>query len=261
MVVQPRQRHVMKQVLQHIFQLKREYARLPFFDHLRDEQLPALERLSFFPCMASFILSFGDLNRFVLRVEPTDDPCQEMINKHTYEDDHHWPWYLEDFAKLGYDESSQATSNTLRRLWSDGAVQNRLLSHRLAHLIWGASPIVRLAIIEAIEETGNVLFSLTTRLAQAVKQENGVDLRYCGEFHFQLESGHAMNNDHVELAGIPLTVDERADAIERVGEVFSYFSDWTHELLDFAVENAALERITPPKVLPHAAARHAVSTS
>lgn len=46
--------------------------------------------------MASFILSFGDLNRFVLRVEPTDDPCQEMINKHTYEDDHHWPWYLED---------------------------------------------------------------------------------------------------------------------------------------------------------------------
>lgn len=126
--------------------------------------------------LAPFILSFGDLNRYVLRVEPTDDPHQAMINAHTHEDDHHWPWYLEDFAKLGYDQQS-APTDTLRRLWSDASAHSRLLSHRLAHLIWSASPAVRLAVVEAIEETGNVLFSLTSKIAAELREETGVDLR------------------------------------------------------------------------------------
>jgi hypothetical protein len=223
----------MKPVLQHIFRLKREYARLPFFDHLRDETLGARERLAFFPCMASFIMSFGDLNKHVLRQEPTDDPYLKMINAHSYEDDHHWPWYLEDFVKLGHD-GAQTPSQTLRFLYSDATIQNRLLAHRLAHLIWDATPVVRLAIIEAIEETGNVLFALTSKLAATVQRETGVELRYCGEFHFKLESGHAMNNDHAELAEITLSAEERADAIQRVDTVFAWFGDWTHELLAYA---------------------------
>lgn len=224
----------MKAVLQHILLRKREYARLPFFDFLRDERVLAVERLSFFPCMASFIMTFGDLNKHVLRVEPTDDPYQKMINAHTYEDDHHWPWYLEDFEKLGHNLELQSPAQTIRRLWSDGAVQNRLLSHRLAHLIWGAEPVVRLAIVEAIEETGNVLFALTSELARAVKSDSGTDLRYCGDFHFQLESGHAMNNDHLELVRIHLTQVQREDALRRVDEVFDAFAAWTHELLAYA---------------------------
>ena len=224
----------MKPVLQHILKLKREYARLPFFDHLRDDALPAAERLSFFPCMAPFILAFGDLNRHVLRVEPTRDPYQAMINAHTYEDDHHWPWYLEDYAKLGHDHACRPTG-TMRRLWSDATARNRMLSHHLAHLIWGATPAVRLAIIEAIEETGQVLFALTSALAAEVQHDTGVELRYCGDFHFQLESGHAMNNDHAELARIALDPDARADAIQRVEQVFAWFADWTDELLRYAL--------------------------
>lgn len=229
----------MKAVLQHILRRKRDYANLPFFEHLRDDALPAAQRLSFFPCMAPFILGFGDLNRHVLRVEPTDDPHQAMINAHTYEDDHHWPWYLEDFAKLGHDQEGCRPTDTMRRLWSDASAQSRLLSHRLAHLIWGATPVVRLAIIEAIEETGNVLFALTSRLAAAVQHETGVELRYCGDFHFRLESGHAMNNEHAQLARIVLDVPTRADAIERVDQVFTWFADWTHELLRYARESQA----------------------
>ena len=224
----------MTPILQHTLRLKREYARLPFFDHLRDQNLTAVERLAFFPCMAPFILSFGDLNRYVLRVEPTDDPYQAMINAHTYEDDHHWPWYLEDFAKLGHDLEPQPPGETMRELWSDATAKSRLLSHRLAHLVWGTEPVVRLAIIEAIEETGNVLFSLTCELARAVQRDSGTELRYCGEFHFILESGHAMNNDHAELACITLTETQRKDALSRVDQVFALFTEWTHELLHFA---------------------------
>jgi hypothetical protein len=224
----------MKTVLQNIFRLKRDYAALPFFEFLRDDTLSARERLDFFPCMAPFIMSFGDLNRLVLRQEPSDDPHLKMINAHTYEDDHHWPWYLEDFTKLGHDQPKMPPSETLRFLYSDATIQNRLLSMRLAHLIWGAAPVVRLAIIEAIEETGNVLFALTSKIAVDVERETDVELRYCGEFHFRLESGHAMNSDHAELAHIALDSALRQDAIERVNLVFSWFTDWTHELLAFA---------------------------
>ena len=58
---------LMKQVLRHIFARKRVYDRLPLFEWMRDESLSARERLAFYPCMAPFILSFGDLNKFVLR--------------------------------------------------------------------------------------------------------------------------------------------------------------------------------------------------
>lgn len=224
----------MREVLKHILLHKREYSRLPFFDFLRDESLSASQRLSFFPCMAPFILSFGDLNRYVLRVEPTDDPYLAMINAHTYEDDHHWPWYLEDFTKLGHDRNDAQPSDTMRQLWSDASACNRLLSHRLAHLIWGAKPVVRLAIVEAIEETGNVLFELTSRLARTWQKETGTELRYCGEFHFNLESGHAMNNEHAELARISIDEATRKDAIERVDQVFELFAEWIDELLRYA---------------------------
>jgi hypothetical protein len=224
----------MRTVLQHILLKKRDYARLPFFDFLRDETLSARERLVFFPCMAPFILSFGDLNRFVLRVEPTDDPHQATINAHTHEDDHHWPWYLEDWMKLGLDEQRKAPSDTLRFVWSDATIENRLLSLRLAHLVWGAPPVVRLAVVEAIEETGNVLFALTTKLAQAVQRESGTELRYLGEFHFALESGHAMNSEHAELARITLSDEQRADAIARADRVYEWFGAWTDELLAYA---------------------------
>jgi hypothetical protein len=228
----------MKPVLKHIFQLKREYAQLPFFDFLRDDNLTTRDRLAFFPCMASFIMSFGDLNRLVLRTEPTDDPWLKMINAHTYEDDHHWPWYLEDFTKLGHDDIKQSPGDTLRFLYSDATIQNRLLANRLAHLIWSAEPVVRLAIIEAIEETGNVLFALTSKIAVQYQQETGVELRYCGEFHFILESGHAMNNDHAELAEITLSATQQRDALRCVDLVFEWFSLWTFELLEYAKKPA-----------------------
>lgn len=224
----------MKRVLIHILRHKRAYAQLPFFDHLRDESLSARERLAFFPCMAPFILSFADLNRYVMRDEPTTDVYQAMVNAHTYEDDHHWPWYLQDYATLGHDHRRPKPTDMLRFLWGEDTVQSRLLAHRLAHVIWTASPLVRLAVIEAIEETGNVLFALTSKLADRIERDTGVRLPYCGEFHFNLESGHAMNNDHAELARIELSDAQRADAMHRCDQVFSWFTAWADELLRYA---------------------------
>ena len=68
----------------------------------------------------------------------------------------------------------------------------------------------------------------------AVERDTGSELRYLGAFHFALESGHAMNNEHAALARIALDVSQRADAIARVEQVFAWFERWTHELLAFA---------------------------
>ncbi|GAB4372480.1 MAG: hypothetical protein Kow00121_14890 [Elainellaceae cyanobacterium] len=223
----------MKYVLKKILEHKQAYSKLPLFQYMRDSSLTEEERLAFYPCMAHFILSFGDINKYMLREEPTIDTYQQQVNDHTYEDDHHWPWYLEDFTKLGFDHLCSPTS-WMRFLWSDETRQNRILTYRLAALISEASAVERIAIIEAIEETGNVLFSTMLNLAKAIETRRGIELRYCGEFHFSLESGHSVGSDHVEIAGIRLDETTQARCLSLVDEVFELFEAWTHELLDYA---------------------------
>jgi hypothetical protein len=224
----------MRRVMRAIFEAKRAYADRPLFQFMRDETLSPRDRLAFFPCMAPFILAFGDLNKYVMRDEASTDPHQRLVNQHTYEDDHHWPWYLEDLTALGFDRSA-ATSQVLMFLYSDRTSVNRMLMPKLAHLLYDATPVERLAIIEAIEETGNVLFSLTAGLARRIEAEEHITLRYLGDFHFQLETGHAMSGaDHRELAEIALDDAQRARCLIHVGRVFEYFNEWTDELLAFA---------------------------
>jgi hypothetical protein len=223
----------MKEVLRHIFGKKRVYQLLPLFQWMQDERLSARARLAFYPCMAPFILSFGDLNKFVLRAERPGDLFQEMVNQHTLEDDHHWPWYLEDFTKLGFDLEMPGTA-WMGFLWGEETAQNRVLMARLTALIHGTSSVERLVIIEAIEETGNVLFSNILPLAEHIERELGEQLRYCGSFHFDLESGHAVGADHKALANVSLSEHERARCLAMVDEVFDAFEQWTHELLRYA---------------------------
>lgn len=223
----------MKYVLRKILENKQAYSNLPLFQYMRDSSLTEEERLSFYPCMAHFILSFGDINQYMLREEPATNPYQQQVNVHTYEDDHHWPWYLEDFTKLGFDRLCNPTS-WMRFLWSNETRQNRILTYRLAALISGASAVERIAIIEAIEETGNVLFSNMLHLAKAIEARRGIELRYCGEFHFSLESGHSAGGEHIEISKIPLDESTQARCLALVEEVFALFESWTHELLDYA---------------------------
>lgn len=223
----------MKTVLQRIFTLKRDYANLPLFQFMRDEGVDAADRLAFFPCMAYFILSFGDLNRYLLRRELPADAHQARVNAHTFEDDHHWPWYLEDYRKLGFDDRRRAT-DLMRSLWSDENRQNRLLMYRLTALVDGASGVERLAIVEAIEETGNVLFTEILELARIMEARLGVELRYCGSHHFDLESGHTVGSEQQAIAAIVLDAATRQRCLHLVDAVFEDFTAWTGELLRYA---------------------------
>jgi hypothetical protein len=68
----------MQTVMRAIFEAKRAYATLPLFEFMRDETLTPRERLTFFPCMAPFILAFGDLNKYVMRDDASRDPHQQL---------------------------------------------------------------------------------------------------------------------------------------------------------------------------------------
>jgi len=45
------------------------------------------------------------------------------------------------------------------------------------------------------QQTGNVLFTDTAALARRVERDEGIELRYLGDFHLTLESGHARTSD------------------------------------------------------------------
>jgi hypothetical protein len=235
---------MMKAVMREMAQAKRHYSKLPLFDFLRSESVAPRDRLAFFPAMAPFILAFSDLNRFVLRDESSNDPHQRLVNEHTHEDDHHWPWFLEDLTKLGHDRSTHVTQ-VLRSYMKDEYQHNRMLMARLAQLIYGTTPTEKLVIVEAIEETGNVVFGLTAKIASQIQAEGGPELRYLGQFHFARETGHAMHGmDHRILEAIPLTELERMRCLDLSFRVFDLFADWTGELLAYA-KNTLAQRTVP----------------
>jgi hypothetical protein len=225
----------MSTVLKRILELNREYEKLPFFEFLRDDSIDPAERMAFFPGMAYFILSFGDLNKYILRKEPAADRNQQQVNDHTYEDDHHWRWYLEDYHKLGFDNLVTPT-DFMVHLWSDATRQSRILKYRLTAMIDAANSIERIAIIDAIEETGNVLFKEVLGIARILEARLGTELRYCGQHHFNLESGHTMGADHREMAAIEIAEATNERCIWLIEEVFDIFTHWTWELLCFATQ-------------------------
>lgn len=232
----------MKLILAHIMRRKRAYALLPLFERLRDERLSPTARLGFMPGLAFFIMAFGDLNRYVLRRQPAADEYQARVNAHTSEDDHHWPWFLEDLEKLGWSRLT-TTADALRTLWSEETHRSRVLMYDLCALLADCNSMEKLAVIEAIEETGNVLFALTTKIAGMVQEQTGIELRYMGAFHFALESGHLQNGEHAELARIALDDDARARCAALVDRTFDAFAAWTHEgarQIDKAIDGAAL---------------------
>jgi hypothetical protein len=71
-------------------------------------------------------------------------------------------------------------------------------------------------------------------LAKAIELRRGIELRYCGAFHFGLESGHSVGSDRVAIAEIVLDELTRERCLYFVDEVFKLFESWTEELLRYA---------------------------
>ena len=224
----------MKEVLEFVEQKKQEFAQLPLCKFMQDTSIDPKRRLAWAPCLAPFAMGFGDLNKYVLRQEPTTDKIQQLINLHTYEDDHHWVWFLEDLKKLGLDHSLKFT-DAMRFFWSDDTQKTRQVCHQIAVHTFGLEPIVVMAAVEAIEATGNVVLSLTAQVAQELQLVAKQNYLYFGQHHFCVETGHAVGTDDVEqfLASIELTASQTEQALKLVEKVFEVFTDCLNELMTY----------------------------
>ncbi|MGF1489352.1 MAG: hypothetical protein ACFBSE_19865 [Prochloraceae cyanobacterium] len=227
----------MKEILALIEKKKEDFARLPFFEYLRDSSIDPRQRLAFAHCVAPFVMAFGELNKDVFRQEPTTDPIQKIINKHTYEDDHHWVWYLEDIKTLGIDRTFDFT-DTLNFLWGEETKAGRKLSNRLYGYALQAAPIQKLVIIEVIEATGNILFSLSSQIiVRELRPITKKNYLYFGEFHLAVETGRitgVQQEEQLILENIKLTHEDLKEACDLVEKVFELFTEFTHELLAYA---------------------------
>lgn len=211
----------MKQIRARIVQRQQEFAQIPLFAFLRDDSISPRERLQFAPYIAFFVMGFGDFNKYLLRDMQSKDPWQKALNEHSLEDDHHWLWYLDDLNRLGH-TNSQSLSDSLRFLWSDTTSEGRMFMYRLCGIVYGADPLLKLALTQAIEGTGAVFFNAVEPVARKFTEITGTNLVYFGRFHLGRESGHLMANgsalEAVDALELPETI--RRAALEAVDVVF-----------------------------------------
>jgi hypothetical protein len=240
----------MKSILALIEEKQKVYAQLPFFQFMGDQTISPEKRLAFAPCAAPFIMSFADLNKYVLRQEPTEDKIQLILNKHTYEDDFHWQWFLEDMQKLSFD-CSLNFNEFLRFSWSDQTQKSRLLTYKLYEYIDQSEPIEKLIILEAVEATSDVLVSITQKVTEKLSSITGLEYKYFGDCHCDAENNHNAYTEDVQkfIDNLYISDKTRNRSICLIDNIFELFSQWTGELLDYAEAYQSVQslNLTPEK--------------
>jgi hypothetical protein len=225
----------MQELLNIIEFKKQEFAQLPLFKFMQDQSITPRQRLSFAPCMAHFIMSFSDINKYVLRNSNISNPIQEMVNQYTYEDDNHWPWFIADIEKLGFN-SSLSFTDALKFIWGEETKITRQIAYQVIGCALDAEPNIKILIIQALEATADVFFSKSTQITLELQISNKEDYCFFGDLHLHEETGHSMGNSNSEtlIREIKLTESQRQEAINAVERIFNIFSEWTYELLAYA---------------------------
>jgi hypothetical protein len=238
----------MEEVLALIEKKKQIFASSGLFEFMRDQSIDPRQRLAFAPCMAPFVMSFGEFNKYVFREEPTNDPIQEIVNNHTYKDDHHWLWFLKDLETLGINRYVKF-SDALNFLWNEETKGARLVSHQIFRSAFGASPITKLAILEVTEATGNVFFSTAAPIAQELRTITQKEFLYFGCFHLVVETGHTTGTPEVDqlIKNIQLSEETRQEAFKIVENLFEVFTELTDELLVYAKTHSFEQPFAKPR--------------
>ncbi|MGB3240841.1 MAG: hypothetical protein WBB29_21320 [Geitlerinemataceae cyanobacterium] len=231
----------MKDILGFIEQKKQEFARLPLFEFMQDTSIDPRTRLGWAPCAAFFIMSFGDLNKYIFRDETTSDPIQELINTHTHEDEHHSVWFLQDLEKLSFDDSLKF-SDTLDFLWGEETQITRWVTHQLFGYAFGATPIQKLVIIEVLEATGNIVFTSASQVSMELERMSGQQCDYFGSFHLDVETGHTTGNQNIEeiLFNIELKASQEQELLNLANQVFEVLFKLNYALLAYAQKNQSV---------------------
>lgn len=229
------EQNMMLDILAFIESRKQKFTNLPLFVFMQDQNLHPRKRLSFAPCMAHFIMSFSDLNKYVFLEKQPLNIIQCIINQHAYEDEEHWSWYLNDIEKLELNSNINFTQG-LRFVWNEETKITRQITYEIAGYSYQAIPEIKLLVLEALESVGHVFFNISTKVASELRAISHQDYFYFGDEHLRVETGHTMRTPEAEnyVAKIELTDSQRQQAFMIVENIFTIFTEWTYELLAYA---------------------------
>lgn len=239
----------MKNILNLIEEKQKVHAQLPFYQFMKDQTISPLKRLAFVPCAAPYIMSFADLSKYALRQEPTKDKIQLILNQHTYEDDFHWQWFLEDMQKLGFNYSLEF-NESLKLLWGDKTKNSRLLTYQLYKYITQSEPIEKLIILEAMEAISDVFLSCTQKVTQELTLTTCLEYKYLGDCHFDAEKNHNAYSKNIQefIDNIYVSDQTHSRSVYLIDSVFDLYTQWTNELLQFA---KGYQEIQPLNLTPN----------
>ncbi|MDH6108040.1 hypothetical protein P3T36_007648 [Kitasatospora sp. MAP12-15] len=227
----------MQEVVGYIEKRRKQYEAHDFFVRLlTDESLSGERRLAWAPSVIPFIMGYSDLNKYVFR-KGEDDPqvehLQVLLNAHTYEEDFHWQWLLNDLGKLGAD-SRMSLSDATRVLWGADFKHSRRLCLELASLASDSPTYAVFAMVEAIEAVSITIF----KNCQGITVQDGRECEFFGTKHYDAEASHSIKSPEVAASSLPdLAAIQREESKLMVDRVFSLFDDWSTSLLQFAAEN------------------------
>ncbi len=229
----------MQEVINYIEEQRRLYEAHDFFAQLlADESLSGERRLAWAPSVIPFIMGYSDLNKYVFRKGEGDaelDRLQVLLNAHTYEEDFHWQWLLNDLDKLGAD-SRMPLSDATRVLWGADFTHSRRLCLELAALASDSPTYAVFAMVESIEAVSITIF----KHCQGITMRDGRECEFFGTKHYAAEASHSIKSPEVAESSLPaLGLIQRKEAKLMVDQVFSLFADWSTSLLRFATGNEA----------------------
>jgi len=232
------ERQMKIRVLEHLEQKRQQLATHPFLAWVQDQSIEPVKRLGFAPCLAPMTMGFSDLMVLGLRDSSSTDEVQRILNQHTYVDDQHWQYLLHDLKALEMTWPMDLPS-ALKLLWGPHCAGTRHLTYTFMGLVRGASPIMRLVILEAIEVAADVGFRLLRLVGREYTQQTGKQLIYFGQPHQDQEDGHeAMGATSIRsmIAAHTWTADQEQQAIAYVDELFTRFRGMVDELHAYALK-------------------------
>lgn len=223
----------MQEVIDYIEEQRKLYEGHDFFVRLLDDgSLSGESRLAWAPSIIPFIMGYSDLNKYVFRKDEDDaqlDRLQALLNAHTYEEDFHWQWMLNDLGRLGAD-GKMPLSDATRVLWGADFSHSRRLVLELASLASNSPTYAVFAMVEAIEAVSVTIF----KHCQGITLLDGQECEFFGAKHYAAEAGHSIKSPEVTETSLPaLTTTQREEARLMAGRVFSLFDDWSSSLLRF----------------------------
>ncbi|PXX71590.1 hypothetical protein DFR70_1011024 [Nocardia tenerifensis] len=225
----------MKDVLRHIDSEALRLSRHALFTGwLDNDAIPLREKFVFTPMALDFIMGFRDFNMYFVRYPEPRNELEASLNAHSREDETHSALLLRDWASLELDKVFDwAPRDLYWWLTCDETVSSRRADFELTSLVYhNPDPLFRFALIESMEAAGEVFFTRTVPIAEALGPDESFP--YFGRYHLERETGHLQDGDERPFRTTTLTPAQRDKAIAlatRVFEIFHFhFTTWA----DFA---------------------------